>query len=1015
MRQAFRDRKWMLVALISMLLASGAVTGLLYSDSASVLDEFSHNGEVAALSDFESSDNSPIWQQFGNDTRHAARSGLRGSQSSRLRWNYDVSGWPAEPSVAISEDEHVYLTTSLYGYEGYLYCLDMDGQDIWSYFINSDLRYPAISEDSDLIYVVSGDFLNAIDPDRTYQWGHYIGTNGSFTGPTVSDAGRIYLGYQGKLQAFTSSGLAWSYDVPGTSYIDDTPVVDSDGTAYFSATDRKVYAVQSGGTLQWTYNVAWPVSSVLSMYDDDNIYFGTDNYKGTGENDYAERLFALSAGGALLWTFDANDGIEASPAIAADGSIVIATKGGKVYCLRSDGSLRWLYDQPDTPILSSPAIDVDGSIYFGCDNDMFYALNSFGMLLWTYDVGYSIKSSPAIGPHETVIFSSDGEIVHCLESLPRLSDGKVTPNVGDDGDSYTFSVHYYSPAQRAPFMIVVDSSIGTYSMTHDPDSGDDYDGIYIKTIRKPRQGYHNFKFQTRDKAKAQTVYLPPSGTFPGPVVDNNGDSYENDDTCAQAQAGHRYISTNGQPQYRTLLPGDHDWVMFEAQENVSYLVRTALASTDCDTVLHIYDPTCSEELAFDDDSGFGPASRIEWTCPEDETYFIWIHHHDESSGAGEYYINVEPASWVSFKCGGSRQSRSAALGCPGDSVAWSVEGVGSSHAPVVGLDGCIHSANSAGWLYSLQPGGSVSWSYNANMAPYSGAALSRSGDVFVKSQYGYVIALDSDGTLRWTFGVGDDIGGSPIVGIDDTVYCCSENGYLYAIDSGGSGKWSFDSTRSIESSPALGVDGRVYIVNSFGFLFSLASDGGYLWYNDLEESASTTPLINSAGEVVVLGDGGTLFCYGPDGSWRWTYNCSGGDVTASPALGLDDTILVSKGGGIVTAVASDGSLLWTYSGGFDLHSTPAVDRDGYIYIGDSGLKSLTPDGSVRWTYDTGSAANSSPAIGPDGTVYIESNYPSGPSQRTIFISKTALLRPRRAAPMRRLLSRLTTTRALHRC
>ncbi|GAF96169.1 unnamed protein product, partial [marine sediment metagenome] len=71
-------------------------------------------------------------------------------------------------------------------------------------------------------------------------------------------------------------------------------------------------------------------------------------------------------------------------------------------------------------------------------------------------------------------------------------------------------------------------------------------------------------------------------------------------------------------------------------------------------------------------------------------------------------------------------------------------------------------------------------------------------------------------------------------------------------------------------------------------------------------------------------------------------------------------------------IASDGSLDWTYLSMMDLQSTPAVDRDGYIYIGRQGMKSLNPGGTLRWAHTVpGYNTDSSPAIGPDGSVYIE--------------------------------------------
>ena len=64
-------------------------------------------------------------------------------------------------------------------------------------------------------------------------------------------------------------------------------------------------------------------------------------------------------------------------------------------------------------------------------------------------------------------------------------------------------------------------------------------------------------------------------------------------------------------------------------------------------------------------------------------------------------------------------------------------------------------------------------------------------------------------------------------------------------------------------------------------------------------------------------------------------------------------------------------LKWTYSlGGYPL-SSPAIGRDGTIYIGSQSgtVHAINPDGTTKWK-NYANDALTSPAIGADSTVYI---------------------------------------------
>ena len=76
---------------------------------------------------------------------------------------------------------------------------------------------------------------------------------------------------------------------------------------------------------------------------------------------------------AVWWTFATGGPIVSSPAVGADGSVLVGSQDGKLYDVARDGTLKWSYATGDI-IFSSPAVAHDGTIYIGSDDDHLYAV-----------------------------------------------------------------------------------------------------------------------------------------------------------------------------------------------------------------------------------------------------------------------------------------------------------------------------------------------------------------------------------------------------------------------------------------------------------------------------------------------------------------------------------------------------------------------------------------------------------------------------------------------------------------
>jgi len=123
------------------------------------------------------------------------------------------------------------------------------------------------------------------------------------------------------------------------------------------------------------------------------------------------------------------------------------------------------------------------------------------------------------------------------------------------------------------------------------------------------------------------------------------DAYEPDDNCSLAN----YIPVNGTKQTHDFhVPGDHDWLKFNATEGNAYTIETSDLGPESDTYLYLYDTDGTTEITHDDDSGIGLASRIIWNCGASGTYYIMVRHYSSSAFGPEtrYNISVAPTDTI---------------------------------------------------------------------------------------------------------------------------------------------------------------------------------------------------------------------------------------------------------------------------------------------------------------------------------------------------------------------------------
>jgi outer membrane protein assembly factor BamB len=239
----------------------------------------------------------------------------------------------------------------------------------------------------------------------------------------------IYVGSSdGKLYALNTDGsMRWSYATGGA--ITATPAIGPDGTIYVGSWDKRMYAITDQGTLRWRKQTAGEIRSSAGIGPDGSIYFGTS----------AGEVYILAADGAQTGYYSVVGPVDSSPAIGPDGTSYF-THGTTLRAWSPRGEDRWQFHLGDSAT-GSPAIGLDGAIYAAAANKL-YAVRADGTLKWIHEGPSEFSSSPSVGTDGTVYIGAgvklaavrlDGSADWRREVVGTV---RSTPAVGSDGTIY---------------------------------------------------------------------------------------------------------------------------------------------------------------------------------------------------------------------------------------------------------------------------------------------------------------------------------------------------------------------------------------------------------------------------------------------------------------------------------------------------------------------------------------------------------------------------------------------------
>jgi hypothetical protein len=309
---------------------------------------------------------------------------------------------------------------------------------------------PAAIGSHGTVYVVLDWTLCAVDYSGVLKWSKYF-PDYPLTTPSIAIDGTVYIGVgNNQFIALNSDGsIKWSYSVASPT----AGSIANDGTIYFGSLDSCVYALNPNGTLKWSYRVDGRIYATPIIGVSGDIYFPADD----------GFYYAVSQSGTLLWKIRIPSSSyfwHNSGAIASDGTIYILPNEDALYAIKSDGFIKW-HISVENYIYSncSPVIGSDGTVYVAGKNGL-YAISPTGSVLWSYKG--ECWGTPAITTDGNILVPMNGEIylIKCngtgrskTKITYKYPDGRIgtVPVVANDGTIYDIG---YKEAQAILFAII---------------------------------------------------------------------------------------------------------------------------------------------------------------------------------------------------------------------------------------------------------------------------------------------------------------------------------------------------------------------------------------------------------------------------------------------------------------------------------------------------------------------------------------------------------------------------------
>lgn len=894
------------------------------------------------------------------------------SEDGELLWSAPVQG-TMEASPVISNGVLFVGTTS-----GYVYALDAqsEGTQLWCYETEYGSIYNSPAVSNGIVYVGSTDgymyalLANSTNIDGELLWSYYIECDYNyqyFSTPTV-DNGKVYFttedGYLYALEAIPNNingHLLWYYLLDDTLYgeVTNQPIV-VDGVIYANTFYGTTVAVNADFTWEGDF-LLWQVSGQYNLYGsptyaDGILYLAT----------YSGDIIAYASNSRIVFT---QEGLDASTSwsVTFDGITQTSNANTITFVVCPNGEYSYTINQPNG---YSSESELTGTIEVTGDDIEIPIQYQSSQQTYTVTVGSVTHGS---------ITSSNGTSANSGDNLQFTitpsADYHIASITVDDtpvavtnsaGQNYTFSsisashtitatfainiytlivetvehgkVYYNDDTQIDGSTISEIESGAQYTLIAEPDDGYTFDCWFINGDWGGRNNPLELTIDQNQTVQAyfsQLVTLTIDQSLNGAVYDEEQNQIDGT-SISIADGGYIFLEArpddgyelsywliNGE-RYSREEPGDFD--IYGNMLDLDIVGRQTVQAVFAKSPVYILGgsaPRTNENLwsySIDDHFQCSPVICDGIAYLTSESGYV-------------YAINVTTVKpvWVYY----------------------AVDDYITSSVAV--SDGVVYVATTNGCVYALSaqsdnPNGELLWYYIAEEEDtfYSTPTV-ENGVVYVSSAKGYVYALSAepdsgDGELLWSIQLDDCIYGSIAIS-NNVIFVGTTYGSVYALDAQSEGAiiWLYEADGSFEASPTVS-NGIVYIGSDYGFMYALLAnstnpDGECLWSYYTDDCIYSTATVDN-GVVYFTTEDGYLYALKAitdniNGEFLWDYSID--DTLYSKPLVVDGVVYASSFDyGVIGALNANpegatGEPLWYHISYSNVYGSPAY-ADGVLYV-----------------------------------------------------------------------------------
>lgn len=813
------------------------------------------------------------WYMSGHNARRDSCAGNVGPAGPALKWQA-ASGAICNANKAVFDvDGVLYFGAISDLFKPTLYAFNPDGTsklacEITGGVDKQQLSVGAMDEQGVIYLTQASGQVHAVRRDGVQLW-----TNAEHTtcvgcsNPVISGDDVIYvtgtdtITIQGQtwaiiyLDALAADGsLLW--EITLTEFVTD-PVLGLDGTIYVHG-PQQLHAIGPTGVELWTYDV----SNRLEL----NPVVGSSGVIYCMDNDDNE-LVAVTASGALAWTYQLPAAVSRQLAVAADGRVCVPCEDGYVYVFNPDGTLLWSRFVGGNSYL---ALDAAGTVYAASHDGMLYALDASGAVSWWFATNTHLATAPVIGEDGTVYVKDNYYRVYAIGPggmLPQHTvSGFVTDSLGGGLAAATVSITGEDP--------VVTDEHGYWTKTLPA-------GAYIAAAAKDGYDFapalQPFEVAGGDLALQDFiggVEAPAAWQMVGRDRAHTRRSPHTGPASPTVLWSHYYPGTwfNSEPAI-----AGNGTVYYNAERGGTYA----------------FNPDGS--LRWLDEDNFGGGNILALGYDDTVYYSILesgtrIFRALSAGGALKWSFALDwsvcsspviAADSTIYLCGGNAEenfNRLTALH-PDGRLAWQYAGQTDGVVPAVDHNGIIYTiihGEDDDYACAISPEGAEYWRYP--VAQVSGdfrvifAAVGDDGTIYIMSMYN-IYALLPDGTLKWQYVIDSPLVEAPAIGSDGSLFIAlagseADQNVVLALNPDGSVKWEY-SEAYMTPQTALALDAAGVLYGGFA-----VSDGGYevrainpdgtlKWKFDGASSYLSEIAIGPGGELYFGDEGGEVFALGP--------------------------------------------------------------------------------------------------------------------------------------------------------